>query len=486
MKKRLILITIDCLRRDRLSLCNKEKNLTPYICKFLKNSVIFDNFISNGSTTAPAFYSMFTSNIPDIDEPYAPLPIKKKRLAQIIKENRIKTCGIHSNPHLGKFCHYDLGFDYFFDIFKVPVDYSIESLRKKIFYFLNRLMVRLGIINYKNKLETIFFKFLKKRIQKTDKKAFMLTSPYADAEIITTTAIKWLKSNFKDSFFLWIHYMDCHLPYFPPLRYIKNITDEKITKEDMIQIKKISTSLRNNNQFIDNLDERYKKIALSLYDAEVSYVDYHIGNLCHYLKRIDIFNRTNIILTADHGEALFEHNTLGHKASLYEELLRIPLVIKIEGNSIEKRRIEDQFQMIDLAPTILDIFNIPKESMFKGMSLLPLIQGKTDIKYNNKYIISAELHNNYRVQNAFSNPKLDYYILVSCRTNEWKLIYDQKENQVFLYNLIIDPLELLNLKDEKDKKIQSIKNNLLLKISPYIERSKTEEIKIKKTIKKIF
>jgi len=485
MKKRLILITIDCLRRDRLGFYNKEKKLTPNITEFLKNSIVFDNFISNGSTTAPAFYSMFTSNIPDIDEPYAPLPINKRRIAQVIKENQIKTCGIHSNPHLGKYCHYDLGFDFFFDVFKVPVDYSVKSLKKKIFYYFNQLTAHLGLINYNERLKHIFYKFLKKKKQKSTKKKLVLTSPYADAKVITTEAIKWLKSNFKDSFFLWIHYMDCHLPYFPPIRYIKNITDEKITEEDKIHLKTISTSLRNNNQIIDNINEKYKKITLILYDAEVSYVDHHIGNLCRYLKNTGIFGKTNIILTADHGEALFEHNTLGHKASLYEELLRIPLLIKIEGTTFEKRRIEDQFQMIDIAPTILDILNIPKESSFKGMSLLPLIQGKTDIKYNNKYIISAELHHNYRVQNAYSDPKLDYYFLVSCRTNGWKLIYDEKENQLFLYNLIIDPLELLNLSDEKNEKIQSIKNNLLSKLTPYIEKSKSEKIRIKKTIKKV-
>jgi uncharacterized sulfatase len=157
-----------------------------------------------------------------------------------------------------------------------------------------------------------------------------------------------------------------------------------------------------------------------LYLGNLAYADSLVGELLSLLDR-----ETIVILTADHGEALFEHGFLGHNTQLYEESIRIPLLIRAPG--LAPRRVPDLVELIDLTPTIAELAGVagaPEASGFQGRSLIPALAGSSLPK----------------PQLAFSRTlwaKPRY----SVRGESFKLIWDSRTGASELYHLESDPRE---------------------------------------------
>ena len=143
--------------------------------------------------------------------------------------------------------------------------------------------------------------------------------PYMQADEATKMALDVLKNNNASPFFLWVHYLDPHTPFMPPEKYV-------------------------------NEHDIRRKL---YYNGEVRFVNYGIGEL---INQLDLQN-TIIILSADHGWGLWDHDYDAHCHKLFEEQLRIPLVFYIPGMS-EKRVIDRQVRIVDIAPTILELVGI--------------------------------------------------------------------------------------------------------------------------------
>jgi tetratricopeptide (TPR) repeat protein len=124
-----------------------------------------------------------------------------------------------------------------------------------------------------------------------------------------------------------------------------------------------------------NAPERFSQ--LGPYDADIAYADECIGRLLRYLKAHQLYDRSTILLVADHGEGLGDHGEQTHGLLVYEEALRIPLVIKEPGGDGAQRRVGAPVQLIDIVPTILDLARAPGASGLRGRSLTPLLAGGT-------------------------------------------------------------------------------------------------------------
>jgi len=331
------------------------------------------NFVFGLVTTSSSFYSIFTSTIPTSEGSYTPIPVNKKKFTEIIQKNDILTCGIHSNPHLSPYCNYQIGFNAFLDMFEK----SQYSLKKKLIDKFNSVFKLFKLKIYIDKIKIkIFQNFnLKKKI--SSYKTKKINAPYSNAKIIVSEAIRWLNKNFKSSFFLWIHFMDAHRPYYPPLKYINKVSNEKISESLKVYLNELFDTYKRTPDYSKIINEKHINALNALYDAEICYVDYYIGILITYLKKIKIYQETNFIITSDHGQALFDHNQLSHGISLYDELLKVPLIIKLQTSFNKQMRVEEQIELIDIAPTILNLFNLPKYEGFHGKSLLPLIIERT-------------------------------------------------------------------------------------------------------------
>jgi arylsulfatase A-like enzyme len=251
------------------------------------------------------------------------------------------------------------------------------------------------------------------------------------ADETNAAAIKWLDKFGNKKFFLWVHYFDPHAPYDPPQPYnIMYDPDYHGTVDGSMQTlrdiwgKRLKPTMEDVQHII------------SLYDGEISFTDEQIGVLIKKLEQKQVLNDTMIIVTADHGESLWEHDyNFKHGGFLYESSLRIPLIITIPGEGIVRKQIDYQTENIDVVPTILEVLKIPKPSTMQGESLLGLISGKDN--YNKKIGFSQAIGSR---DERYEKETRKYAL----RTIEWKLIQNETGGNE-LYHINEDSAELKNL-----------------------------------------
>jgi len=160
--------------------------------------------------------------------------------------------------------------------------------------------------------------------------------------------------------------------------------------------------------------------------SEVELVDKSIGVLWKALEDKGLLDRTVLIVTADHGEGLGEHDTLRHTVNLYEELIRVPLMMVIPG--VKPRKVDTPVSLMDLGPTILDLFSKPTPASFLGESLLPFARGET-----------PELTRPIGAERSGTRALL---------FGSKKVILDKSKGRQEIYDLSTDPEEAKNLVDD--------------------------------------
>lgn len=213
----------------------------------------------------------------------------------------------------------------------------------------------------------------------TQEEEFEIFFPERSADEVSNLAIHYVqkRGQKKEPFFLWLHYFDPHAPYNPPSIH---------------------------NHFASPCGEAYKK-----YAGEVNFTDFEIGRV---LKTLDLSN-TLIVLTADHGEGLGEHDEESHGTFLFDSTLRVPLIFSWKGKLFPKK-VTQQVRSIDIAPTVLDLCAIPsfsqKKNNMDGQSLSTVLQkqnqGKEPESYSETFYGFQNF--NWKVQRCLRNPNYKY------------------------------------------------------------------------------
>lgn len=418
-KLNMMLITIDCLRADHVSCLGYVRKTTPNLDNFAKKGVLFTQAIANGSSTPTSFLSIVTSTYPLKYPDYPHISKFRTTIAEVLKENGYKTAGFHSNPYTSRYYHYDRGFEVFEDFLSPQIDEKRVSK---------------GIKDIIRKNETLcaFTRKLYKLLPNVKRRIGPISLPYQRASVINQKAISWLEKT-TSGFFTWLHYMDTHHPFVPPKQFCNSNTHK---------IKRAEDILRKNPPIVSQTDLQN---IINLYDGTIMYVDQVLGDLFKELKRLDIFDNTFIIITADHGEEFREHGGFSHTAKLYDELIHVPLILRAPTLPANIR-IDELVSLLDLAPTILDYLDLPDCKNFEGKSLLPLIIEEEKV-WNEEGVISETLTKNGRVVLSMEKG----YRVISRRTKNWKYILNEEENKKELYNLENDPYETKNLYDQEKK-----------------------------------
>jgi len=337
-------------------------------------------------------------------------------LTRALKEHGYATAAFHSNPWLSSYFGYHRGFDTF--------DYSVHRSGRESLLSRPKKLVK-HIIGTNGKL----YDFLCQVYG-----ALMIGRSHYGCEDLNKKAMRWLHDN-SDNFFLWLHYMDVHEPYLPPQGIILPFNKRHLAKLNRKAEHNKYMGSEPNSLSAGEVNE-----LLDLYAAKVGYVDEAIGSFLRALKQSNILDNTLIIVTADHGQQFMEHRYYGHRSCLYDELIRVPLIIFDPG--LKSNVISQQVSLLDLAPTILDILGIEKPKAFLGNSLLPLMSGDKGKTGNLEAISEADV---LSILGAKITKRLDVnQSVISLRTGKWKYIYTEG-GQDELYCLEDDSKETKNI-----------------------------------------
>jgi arylsulfatase A-like enzyme len=177
--------------------------------------------------------------------------------------------------------------------------------------------------------------------------------------------------------------------------------------------------------------KKYIDSSVNLYEQGIKYTDEKIGELFDFLKKENIYQNSVIFLTADHGSEFLEHGGAEHHmGKLYNELLHVPLLIRIPGER-KAETTNKKVSLIDLAPTMCDLAAVEKDLSFKGENLFG---SKKDLIFHQSGIAKREDIWNIEVE-KLSRCK------VACQSMDWKYILNYKSRKEELYNLRNDPKE---------------------------------------------
>jgi arylsulfatase A-like enzyme len=169
--------------------------------------------------------------------------------------------------------------------------------------------------------------------------------------------LRWLEAHRGELFFLFLHTYQVHEPYSPPPAFNLFTTYQQdgravpITEATPVAIR-----------------DRHA------YAGEVRYTDSELGRVLTGLAALGELDRTLVVVTSDHGEEFWEHGWKAHDETLYDEVLRVPLILRAPGLVPAGRRIATQVSLVDLAPTLLDLLGIPAPAIVQGRSLVPLLR----------------------------------------------------------------------------------------------------------------
>lgn len=269
------------------------------------------------------------------------------------------------------------------------------------------------------------------------------------AETVVDTTIDLLDGRTRDDFFLYVQFWDPHAPY--------NRTDEEIDRfrdislpthpnADAIETHQQWDAWRAASDLgVESRDDLRELIAQ--YDAEIRYVDRHLGRFFTYLRQHDLFEESLIIVTADHGEEFGEHGLYREHWSTHDGTQRVPLLIKppTSASGVPGAR-EQLVTNVDLAPTIADYAGFAPPSRWQGTSLKPLLEDEpTDWR---DHVVFE--HGLYTAQRAI-------------RTDRWKLIHTYhpgmwsgRVEEFQLYDMESDPTEQTNVADAHPERVDAL------------------------------
>jgi len=254
---------------------------------------------------------------------------------------------------------------------------------------------------------------------------------FGDAQCLTEQVIKWLEQEASPPFFLYIHYVSTHAPYRAPEFYQKLFSagikkpGGEVGKGEILRFGKH----RRWYQLPRSPTEQELKWLISQYDGEIRYANDQIARLLEYLRRKGIYQKSLILVIADHGEAFFEHKKMDHTEELHRSVARIPLILTGPGIPAGKR-ITQVVRSIDFAPTILEYLGISGLSQISGKSFLSLLKKE---KIESRSALSVRFLNRKKFQ--ISLVKYPYHFL----------LYFPKKKNIELYRIDRDPQEKNNL-----------------------------------------
>lgn len=380
----LILISIDTLRQDHVGAYGYERETTPNIDQLAATGLLFRNAIAQAPWTLPSHMSMLTGLYPSGHGVFSPqhrLTKDKLTIAELLRNSGYRTVAFTG----GGFVREQFGYQGF----ELFVQRPGHAERRQ-------------------------------------------------AEAVLASASEWMRRSPDQPFFMLFHTYQVHAPYDPPPEHDLFASDQYA---GLIEV--ADRTYRDFNAQKEHMTAADYSYLIDKYDGNIHYTDAVIGNLFEELKRSELWERTVVILTSDHGENFDDHlqYELGHD-ELYSEVLRIPLVLS--GPGIPAGRVTERVvESTDLMPTLLQLAGVTCPVQLDGSSLLDQLEspGEGEIAFS-------------------EHASTDRIGEVAATSRGWKaLVRDNGDFEV--YDISRDPSEQSNVLDHDDLRGQSLLATLI-------------------------
>jgi arylsulfatase A-like enzyme len=388
----LLLVVVDTLRADRLGSYGAERDTSPALDRLAAEGVRFERAYAPAPWTKPSVASIFTGLHPSAhraNRVRTALPDGAVTLAEILREQGYRTAGVVSHDVLAAKNGFAQGFErYFEDEARGHGHLSTEGVTAR---------------------------------------ARALLAELAAGE---------------EPFFLFVHYFDPHYDYLrhPEFGFAAERAGRLDGSESLVSLRKLS----------DELTPEEVGLLRDLYDEEIRFTDRGIGHLLEGLAEAGRAERSLVVATADHGEAFLEHGWLGHTRSLYEVLLRVPLILRVPG--VAPGVVAEPVSTVSLLPTLLELMGVrPDEIAPHGPSLAPHLTGAAATQLPPVFAEVDFLPVFDPAKRAAKKA------LIGPR---FKLIRDERSGALELYDLSEDPGERRDLAGEDPERLEKLRAQL--------------------------
>ncbi len=405
-----ILISVDTLRADHLGCYGYGRETSPNIDSLADDSVSFSNVYASSPWTLPSHVSMLTSlhgvhhQVYQDDEKMDPAILT---LADLLRQNHFFCTAFTGGGFVSSVYGFSKGFD----------------------------MYQEG----------------EGGVHRQDA-----------AEYLSRIVTEWLDAHSKDkNFFLFAHTYQPHDPYACP----EPFKDMFLAEDAKWRHINLMGHLGGRTGLFKPLPEEERQNIVDLYDGEVRYTDeVLIGPLIRKLKQLELYDRCLIIFTSDHGEEFYDHKSWGHGHQLYDESLKVPLLVKFPGSRYRGNKVPHIVSLVDIVPTILEELRIDISDLsLDGESLLPVIEGKEKEDRSFWADIGDNVLDSHVPQKTSTNKGFEKLILNKKYTEEDLSYFEYpppETGPVELYALKDDPGEEINIADSR----ATLVNQLIRKI----------------------
>jgi arylsulfatase A-like enzyme len=412
-----VIFLIDTLRADRTGPYGREPSPTPFLDQLAAESVVFEDAYAPAPWTLPSTVSLLTSQplcrhgVSIDGETVAP---ELATLAERMRARGWRTGSLFANPFAGPLSGLDRGFE------------------------VSRLVAS------------------------------------TDGE----TVGRWLDAVGDQAFFLYVHNVEPHDPYegarpVPPQREsrVNRLLDRhrELTRADWLAGRPPGTTRNEDEQ--DRVRRELSALRSDvdvLYDADVERADGRLASTVAELRARGRLERTILVVASDHGEEFGEHGGWQHDQALYEELVRVPLLIRLPGARHGGRRVTAPVSLVDVVPTLAELLGDPGLAEdAAGRSLVPLLEGEADAGFDARAVATRWNRKKYYHPLESTRGNLN----VAVREGRWKAIWNAASDTVELYDLERDPAERHDVSAEQPERAARLAALARAEAAPCLERA---------------
>ncbi len=375
-KYNVLLVSIDTVRQDVLGSYGHRPRRAPEVAtspaldQLAREGVRLADAYSSSAWTLPSHLSMMTgwpALAHGVETEGSVLDPAVPTMAEILSNAGYRTIGIYSAPYLDPHWGFGRGFDSY-----TPVYGAAASAASARVVALREASAAAAAAGDWARYDDTMRHLAEAETALNDESQTVVTS--GEVATAAVTALDDLAHDGRP-WFLFAHFFDAHCDYVPPPPFDTRFDPDyrgSVTGKGCMGGPEIGTpDPQEPGAVLRTIGARDLEHVFALYEGEVGWVDDHVGTILRALDGSGMAANTLVVVVADHGEEFFEHAGVGHRRTLYEEVVRVPMILRLPGVLPAGRTISGPVSLSDLLPTVLDVLGLPSTATPGSASILP-------------------------------------------------------------------------------------------------------------------